>query len=186
MTLSSSWRATPGRWSSSSTPIRGLSRASTNISSSGLHREQLWPYSRCSAGKKQLPCRRRRKRREELFTQLAEQRGDNFGNRRDVRNCFEDMIVRQSTAWAQMAAPTKDDLMAILPEDMRDESCTRRGGQRRRRGRRRRRGIRKIKSIEAGKNARWKRRAIAKKWPRHFSRVLRLCCPLIADDSTSA
>ena len=59
---------------------------------------------------------------EELFTQLYEQRGDNFGNGRDVRNCFEDMIVRQSNRVAQMAAPTKDDLMAILPEDMRDEA----------------------------------------------------------------
>ena len=59
---------------------------------------------------------------EELFTQLYEQRGANFGNGRDVRNCFEDMIVRQSNRVAQMAAPTKDDLMAILPEDMRDEA----------------------------------------------------------------
>ena len=59
---------------------------------------------------------------EELFTQLYEQRGDNFGNGRDVRNCFEDMIVRQSNRVAQMDAPTKDDLMAILPEDMRDEA----------------------------------------------------------------
>ena len=59
---------------------------------------------------------------EELFTQLYEQRGDNFGNGRDVRNCFEDMIVRQSNRVAQMAAPTKDDLMAILPEDIRDEA----------------------------------------------------------------
>ena len=59
---------------------------------------------------------------EELFTQLYEQRGDNFGNGRDVRNCFEDMIVRQSNRVAQMDTPTKDDLMAILPEDMRDEA----------------------------------------------------------------
>jgi stage V sporulation protein K len=38
-----------------------------------------------------------------------------------VRNRFEDMIIRQSNRVAQMEAPTKEDLMAILPEDLRDE-----------------------------------------------------------------
>ncbi|MBP3539586.1 MAG: type VII secretion protein, partial [Oscillospiraceae bacterium] len=57
---------------------------------------------------------------KELFTELYENRGDNFGNGRDVRNCFEDMIVRQSNRVAQLDAPTKEDLMAILPEDIRD------------------------------------------------------------------
>ena len=56
-----------------------------------------------------------------LFTELYENRSDNFGNGRDVRNCFEDMIVRQSNRVAQMEAPTKDDLMAVLPEDLEDE-----------------------------------------------------------------
>ena len=55
-----------------------------------------------------------------LFTELYEQRGDNFGNGRDVRNVFEDMIVRQSNRVAAMEAPTKEDLMAVLPEDLRD------------------------------------------------------------------
>jgi SpoVK/Ycf46/Vps4 family AAA+-type ATPase len=54
----------------------------------------------------------------EFFTQLYEERGDNFGNGRDVRNCFEDMIVRQSNRVAAMEAPTKEDLMAVLPEDL--------------------------------------------------------------------
>ena len=53
-----------------------------------------------------------------LFTKLYEERGDNFGNGRDVRNCFEDMIVRQSNRVAAMEAPTKEDLMAVLPEDL--------------------------------------------------------------------
>lgn len=57
---------------------------------------------------------------KEMFTALYENRDDNFGNGRDVRNCFEDMIVRQSNRVAAMEAPTKDDLMAVLPEDLKD------------------------------------------------------------------
>lgn len=57
----------------------------------------------------------------ETFNELYEERGDNFGNGRDVRNCFEDMIVRQSNRVAAMEAPTRDDLMAVLPEDLEDE-----------------------------------------------------------------
>ena len=57
----------------------------------------------------------------EMFTDLYENRGDNFGNGRDVRNCFEDMVVRQSNRVAQLENPTKEDLMAVLPEDLQDE-----------------------------------------------------------------
>lgn len=57
----------------------------------------------------------------EMFEELYENRGDNFGNGRDVRNCFEDMIVRQSNRVAAMEAPTRDDLIAVLPEDLEDE-----------------------------------------------------------------
>ncbi|MBQ1236098.1 MAG: AAA family ATPase [Oscillospiraceae bacterium] len=56
----------------------------------------------------------------EMFTALYENRDDNFGNGRDVRNCFEDMIVRQSNRVAAMEEPTRDDLMAVLPEDLED------------------------------------------------------------------
>ena len=56
----------------------------------------------------------------DFFNRLYEERSDNFGNGRDVRNCFEDMIVRQSNRVAAMEAPTKEDLMAVLPEDLRD------------------------------------------------------------------
>ena len=55
-----------------------------------------------------------------MFTELYEERGDNFGNGRDVRNCFEDMIVRQSNRVAAMESPSKEDLMAVLPEDLAD------------------------------------------------------------------
>ena len=58
---------------------------------------------------------------KKLFDELYEERSDNFGNGRDVRNRFEDMVVRQSNRVAAMEAPTKDDLMAVLPEDFLDE-----------------------------------------------------------------
>jgi len=58
---------------------------------------------------------------KKFFEQLYQERGDNFGNGRDVRNCFEDMIVRQSNRVALMEAPTKDDLMAVKPEDLEQE-----------------------------------------------------------------
>ena len=58
---------------------------------------------------------------KKLFDALYAERDENFGNGRDVRNRFEDMIIRQSNRVAQMDAPTKDDLTAILPEDLRDE-----------------------------------------------------------------
>ena len=56
-----------------------------------------------------------------LFDELYAERDDNFGNGRDVRNCFEDMVVRQSNRVAAMELSTRDDLMTILPEDLEDE-----------------------------------------------------------------
>ena len=59
-----------------------------------------------------------------LFDRLYQQRDDNFGNGRDVRNCFEDMIVRQSNRVAAMEAPTREDLMTVLPEDLEEQEET--------------------------------------------------------------
>ena len=59
-----------------------------------------------------------------LFDRLYEQRDDNFGNGRDVRNCFEDMIVRQSNRVAAMEAPTREDLMTVLPKDLKEQEET--------------------------------------------------------------
>ncbi len=58
-----------------------------------------------------------------MFTELYENRGDNFGNGRDVRNCFEKTVVRQANRLAAMEAPTKDDLMSITPADLKDEDA---------------------------------------------------------------
>ena len=55
---------------------------------------------------------------KELFDDLYASRDENFGNARDVRNRFEDMIVCQSNRVAELEDPTKDDLMAVLPEDL--------------------------------------------------------------------
>ena len=56
----------------------------------------------------------------ELFNELYENRDDNFGNGRDVRNIFEDMVVRQADRVSTMENPTKDDLMAVKKEDFED------------------------------------------------------------------
>ena len=57
-------------------------------------------------------------RAKAFFEALYENRDDNFGNGRDVRNRFEDMISRQADRVAAMEAPTREDLMALLPEDI--------------------------------------------------------------------
>ena len=57
-----------------------------------------------------------------MFREMYEQRDENFGNGRAVRNLFEDMVMRQSNRVAVMDAPTKEDLMTFLPEDFEDPS----------------------------------------------------------------
>jgi len=54
----------------------------------------------------------------EMFNELYENRSENFGNGRDVRNIFEDMVTRQSNRIAGMENPAKDDLMTVLPCDL--------------------------------------------------------------------
>ena len=39
-----------------------------------------------------------------------------------MRNCFEDMIVRQSNRVAAMEDPTREDLMTVLPEDLEEQT----------------------------------------------------------------
>ncbi len=55
-----------------------------------------------------------------FFTELYENRSDNFGNGRDVRNCFEDMVIRHANRVANMDNPSKEDLVTVLPEDLED------------------------------------------------------------------
>ena len=52
-----------------------------------------------------------------FFADLYENRDDNFGNARDVRNIFENMVVRQADRLSVMDAPDKDALMEVRKED---------------------------------------------------------------------
>lgn len=58
------------------------------------------------------------------FKDLYENRDENFGNARDVRNLFEKAVSRQSDRVAQMEAPTKEDLMELRTEDLQEEADT--------------------------------------------------------------
>ncbi len=53
----------------------------------------------------------------EFFRDLYENRDDNFGNGRDVRNWFEDVVSRQANRLAAMEAPDINDLMTITKAD---------------------------------------------------------------------
>lgn len=59
----------------------------------------------------------------DAFRQLYENRDENFGNARDVRNIFERGIARQADRVAAMEAPGKDDLMALTVADLADEDA---------------------------------------------------------------
>lgn len=52
------------------------------------------------------------------FSSMYECRDENFGNGRDVRNFFENAIAAHSDRVSQIEAPTKDDLMTLLKEDL--------------------------------------------------------------------
>ena len=53
----------------------------------------------------------------EFFQQLYDDRDENFGNGRDVRNRFEDMVIRQANRVAAMENPTKEDLVTFTKAD---------------------------------------------------------------------
>ena len=55
---------------------------------------------------------------QENFRDLYEHRDENFGNARDVRNLFEKAVARHSDRVAQLEAPTREQLMELLPEDL--------------------------------------------------------------------
>ena len=57
---------------------------------------------------------------QEAFRDLYEHRDENFGNARDVRNLFEKAVARHSDRVVQLEAPTREQLMELLPQDLRD------------------------------------------------------------------
>lgn len=56
-----------------------------------------------------------------LFERLYQERDENFGNARDVRNIFERAVARQSNRVAALESPTREDLMELTVEDLRQE-----------------------------------------------------------------
>ena len=52
------------------------------------------------------------------FAHLYEQRDENFGNARDVRNVFEKSIARQCDRIVTLEAPTKQQLMELTLSDL--------------------------------------------------------------------
>ncbi len=57
--------------------------------------------------------------REDL-RELYERRDENFGNARDVRNLFEKAVSRQADRVARLDSPTKEQLMQLLPQDLKE------------------------------------------------------------------
>jgi len=52
--------------------------------------------------------------------ELYEDRDENFGNARDVRNLFEKIVAAQADRVAGLEAPTDDDICTITVEDLKD------------------------------------------------------------------
>ena len=53
---------------------------------------------------------------------LYEERDENFGNARDVRNLFEQAVARQADRVSQLEEPTREQLMELKPEDLEEPS----------------------------------------------------------------
>ena len=58
---------------------------------------------------------------EKDLQELYEERDENFGNARDVRNLFEQAVARQADRVSQLEAPTKEQLMELRPEDLEEK-----------------------------------------------------------------
>ena len=65
-----------------------------------------------------------RKEIEALIREREANKDETFANAREIRNLFEDIITNQATRIAGMEAPTEDDILTILPEDLRDSDGT--------------------------------------------------------------
>lgn len=55
---------------------------------------------------------------KEHLTELYEDRDDNFGNARDVRNLFEKIVANQANRVAKLEAPTDQDILTITTADL--------------------------------------------------------------------
>ena len=59
---------------------------------------------------------------EKDLQELYEERDENFGNARDVRNLFEQAVARQADRVSQLEEPTREQLMELKPEDLEEPS----------------------------------------------------------------
>ncbi len=59
---------------------------------------------------------------DSYFSLLYETRDDNFGNARDVRNFFEDVVSVHSDRVSALDKPTRDDLMMFTKDDLQKAS----------------------------------------------------------------
>ena len=57
---------------------------------------------------------------KEHLQELYEDRDDNFGNARDVRNLFEKIVANQADRVAQLESPSDEELLTITVEDLKD------------------------------------------------------------------
>ena len=55
---------------------------------------------------------------KQLFQEMYDQRDDNFGNGRDVRNTFEAAVSRHADRVAALESPSREDLSTLQPEDI--------------------------------------------------------------------
>ncbi|MPM99179.1 hypothetical protein SDC9_146370 [bioreactor metagenome] len=55
------------------------------------------------------------------FREMYEERDENFGNARDVRNVFERAVARQANRVAGLESPTREQLMELTIPDLRDD-----------------------------------------------------------------
>lgn len=55
---------------------------------------------------------------KQYFINLYNNRDKNFGNGRDVRNLFENIVTKQSKRVVKLIDPTNDDMVTILSEDL--------------------------------------------------------------------
>ena len=64
---------------------------------------------------------------EKDLQELYEERDENFGNARDVRNLFEQAVARQADRVSQLEGPTRGQLMELRPEDLGEEAPEKEG-----------------------------------------------------------
>lgn len=57
---------------------------------------------------------------KEHLQELYEDRDDNFGNARDVRNLFEKIVANQANRVAAVESPSDEELLTITVEDLKD------------------------------------------------------------------